>query len=154
MRIVIMNLRVDQVQSRFVHGHASIAGHSEVVAHTEIVHPIARLPRLEDTVPVADPPVSGVLIFHRESMLVPVVVNGEDLPRHAQMLSEFARKLPWSVRDALRVRFVFATRRAVYRRMGIVFLRRVPTRDYDGSEQDKSVEMLQSRLLLHRIKNI
>lgn len=76
----IVNLRVHQIQSRFMHGEFAIVSKREVPIHAKIDDPIARLPCPEDAIVVSRPAVASVLIPRREEGAVRPVMDRVNLP--------------------------------------------------------------------------
>lgn len=87
MLVQVVDLRVHQIQSRFMHGEFAVAGKGEVPVHAEISNPFARLPCPEDAVVVSRPAIAGVLVLRREEGAVRPVMDRINLPWCTQMPS-------------------------------------------------------------------
>lgn len=80
MIVQVVNLRVDQIQSRLVHSKFAVGGECKVSVHTEIGDPVARLPCLKNAVVMSRLPVANVLVSRREEGGVRPEVNCVNLP--------------------------------------------------------------------------
>lgn len=78
--VQIVDLRVYQIQSRFMHSEFAIVSKREVSIHAKIDDPIARLPCPEDAIEVSRPAVSCMLIPRWEEGAVRRVVDRVNLP--------------------------------------------------------------------------